>query len=198
MRLPRCAPRSAPVTPATSASPRHRARGSRLKTEGIGLAVMTELPLIIVNSQRGGPSTGLPTKTEQSDLYQALYGRNARLAAAGARCILAVRRLRLRDRGGAHRDPLHDPGDAAHRRLYRQCRRAMESAGHGGYDAVPGRAFRHAAGGGRTGPALCPQWRRRAAVDQARHARPRTSHRRDRKAAGHRQHRLLARSCTRK
>jgi 2-oxoglutarate ferredoxin oxidoreductase subunit alpha len=38
---------------------------------------MTELPLIIVNSQRGGPSTGLPTKTEQSDLYQAVYGRNA-------------------------------------------------------------------------------------------------------------------------
>jgi len=42
----------------------------------MGLAVMTELPLVIVNSQRGGPSTGLPTKTEQSDLYQAVYGRN--------------------------------------------------------------------------------------------------------------------------
>jgi 2-oxoglutarate ferredoxin oxidoreductase subunit alpha len=51
--------------------------GIALKTEGIGLAVMTELPLIVVNSQRGGPSTGLPTKTEQSDLYQAVYGRNA-------------------------------------------------------------------------------------------------------------------------
>ncbi|HVU28830.1 MAG TPA: 2-oxoacid:acceptor oxidoreductase subunit alpha [Sphingomicrobium sp.] len=51
--------------------------GIALKTEGIGLAVMTELPLVIVNSQRGGPSTGLPTKTEQSDLYQAVYGRNA-------------------------------------------------------------------------------------------------------------------------
>jgi 2-oxoglutarate ferredoxin oxidoreductase subunit alpha len=51
--------------------------GIALKTEAIGLAVMTELPLIIVNSQRGGPSTGLPTKTEQSDLYQAVYGRNA-------------------------------------------------------------------------------------------------------------------------
>lgn len=50
--------------------------GIALKTEAIGLAVMTELPLIIVNSQRGGPSTGLPTKTEQSDLYQAVYGRN--------------------------------------------------------------------------------------------------------------------------
>jgi 2-oxoglutarate ferredoxin oxidoreductase subunit alpha len=50
--------------------------GIALKTEAIGLAIMTELPLVIVNSQRGGPSTGLPTKTEQSDLYQAVYGRN--------------------------------------------------------------------------------------------------------------------------
>ena len=50
--------------------------GIALKGEAIGLGVITELPLIIVNVQRGGPSTGLPTKTEQSDLYQAIYGRN--------------------------------------------------------------------------------------------------------------------------
>ena len=50
--------------------------GMALKSEAIGLAVMTELPIVIVNVQRGGPSTGLPTKTEQSDLWQALYGRN--------------------------------------------------------------------------------------------------------------------------
>lgn len=50
--------------------------GFALKSEAIGLAVMAELPLVIVNVQRGGPSTGLPTKTEQSDLLQALYGRN--------------------------------------------------------------------------------------------------------------------------
>ena len=50
--------------------------GIALKGEAIGLAIMTELPLVVVNSQRGGPSTGLPTKTEQSDLYQAVYGRN--------------------------------------------------------------------------------------------------------------------------
>lgn len=50
--------------------------GLALKSEAIGLAVMTELPLVIVDVQRGGPSTGLPTKTEQSDLLQALYGRN--------------------------------------------------------------------------------------------------------------------------
>jgi 2-oxoglutarate ferredoxin oxidoreductase subunit alpha len=51
--------------------------GIALKTEAMGLAVNAELPLVIVNWQRGGPSTGLPTKTEQSDLYQAIYGRNA-------------------------------------------------------------------------------------------------------------------------
>lgn len=50
--------------------------GLALKGEAIGLAVITELPLVIVNVQRGGPSTGLPTKTEQADLLQALYGRN--------------------------------------------------------------------------------------------------------------------------
>ncbi len=50
--------------------------GLALKGEAIGLAVIAELPLVIVNVQRGGPSTGLPTKTEQSDLMQALYGRN--------------------------------------------------------------------------------------------------------------------------
>ncbi len=50
--------------------------GLALKAEAVGLAVMTELPLVVVNVQRGGPSTGLPTKTEQSDLLQAMYGRN--------------------------------------------------------------------------------------------------------------------------
>ncbi|MDD5363033.1 MAG: 2-oxoacid:acceptor oxidoreductase subunit alpha [Ignavibacteria bacterium] len=50
--------------------------GMALKTEAIGLAVITELPLVVINVQRGGPSTGLPTKTEQADLFQALYARN--------------------------------------------------------------------------------------------------------------------------
>ncbi len=50
--------------------------GFALKAEAMGLAVMAELPIVIVNVQRGGPSTGLPTKTEQSDLFQSLYGRN--------------------------------------------------------------------------------------------------------------------------
>src|SRR5213079_1533824 len=50
--------------------------GICLKSEAIGLAVMTELPAVIIDVQRGGPSTGLPTKTEQADLLQAMFGRN--------------------------------------------------------------------------------------------------------------------------
>ena len=50
--------------------------GIALKGEAIGLGIITELPIVVINIQRGGPSTGLPTKTEQSDLNQAMYGRN--------------------------------------------------------------------------------------------------------------------------
>jgi 2-oxoglutarate ferredoxin oxidoreductase subunit alpha len=50
--------------------------GFSLKTEALGLAMITELPLVVVDVQRSGPSTGIPTKTEQTDLNQALYGRN--------------------------------------------------------------------------------------------------------------------------
>ncbi|MBX3127247.1 MAG: 2-oxoacid:acceptor oxidoreductase subunit alpha [Polyangiaceae bacterium] len=60
--------------------------GIALKGEAIGLAVSTELPLVIVNIQRGGPSTGLPTKTEQADLFQAVYGRNGEAPV----CVLAA------------------------------------------------------------------------------------------------------------
>ncbi len=61
--------------------------GIALKTEALGLAISTELPLVVVNSQRGGPSTGLPTKTEQSDLFQAVWGRNG----DAPLCVLATR-----------------------------------------------------------------------------------------------------------
>lgn len=70
--------------------------GMALKTEAMGLAVMLEIPLLIVNIQRGGPSTGLPTKTEQSDLLQAYYGRNGECpmpviaAATPSDCFSAV------------------------------------------------------------------------------------------------------------
>jgi 2-oxoglutarate ferredoxin oxidoreductase subunit alpha len=60
--------------------------GMALKSEAIGLAVMTELPVVIVNVQRGGPSTGLPTKTEQSDLNQVVFGRNGEAPV----CVLAA------------------------------------------------------------------------------------------------------------
>ncbi len=70
--------------------------GVALKTEALGLAVMVELPLVVCNIQRGGPSTGLPTKTEQADLLQSLYGRNGEApipivaASTPADCFLAV------------------------------------------------------------------------------------------------------------
>ena len=70
--------------------------GVALKSEAIGLAVMTELPLLIIDIQRGGPSTGLPTKTEQADLLQAMYGRNGECpvpivaAATPSDCFLMV------------------------------------------------------------------------------------------------------------
>ena len=70
--------------------------GLSLKTEALGLAVMVELPLVIIDVQRGGPSTGLPTKTEQADLLQAVYGRNGEAplpviaAATPADCFNAV------------------------------------------------------------------------------------------------------------
>ncbi|MDH3729446.1 MAG: 2-oxoacid:acceptor oxidoreductase subunit alpha, partial [Myxococcales bacterium] len=76
--------------------------GVALKSEAIGLAIATELPLVVVDVQRGGPSTGLPTKTEQSDLFQAVWGRNgdaplAVLAAAtpGDCFYMAVEALRI-------------------------------------------------------------------------------------------------------
>lgn len=61
--------------------------GLALKTEAIGLAVMTELPIVIIDVQRGGPSTGLPTKTEQADLLQAMFGRNGEAPV----CVVAAR-----------------------------------------------------------------------------------------------------------
>ncbi len=76
--------------------------GVALKQEAIGLAVMTELPLVIVNVQRGGPSTGLPTKTEQADLFQAVWGRNGECPAivvapaSPAECFsMAIEAVRL-------------------------------------------------------------------------------------------------------
>ena len=99
--------------------------GISLKSEAIGLAVMTELPLVVVDVQRGGPSTGLPTKTEQSDLLQAMFGRNGEAPVP----VIAPRSpgdcFDAAHRGGAHRDHLPDAGDPAVRRLPGQRRRAV-------------------------------------------------------------------------
>ncbi len=79
--------------------------GIALKGEAIGLALMLELPLVIINVQRGGPSTGLPTKTEQADLLQALYGRNGEAPVAVVSAM--------------------DPKDCFHM-VYEACRLAVE------------------------------------------------------------------------
>ena len=84
-RSPPSARRSARRSAARSASRRRAGPGIVLKQETIGLAVTLELPLVIIDVQRAGPSTGMPTKTEQADLLMAMYGRNSRVAGPGAR-----------------------------------------------------------------------------------------------------------------
>ena len=87
--------------------------GIALKGEAIGLGVMTELPVVILNVQRGGPSTGLPTKTEQSRSLPGDLRPQRRVADAGARREEPGRHVLLRDRGREDRDALHGAGDAA-------------------------------------------------------------------------------------
>ena len=99
--------------------------GIALKSETIGLGVMMELPLLVVDVQRGGPSTGLPTKTEQADLLQAMFGRNGEAPVPIVAPAVAGRLLRRRDRGRPDRGHLPHAGDAALRRLPRQRLRAV-------------------------------------------------------------------------
>ena len=84
--------------------------GIALKGEGMGLAVMTELPMIIINVQRGGPSTGLPTKTEQADLFQAMLRPQRRMPDARDRGERPGRLLRRRPGSLADRRAVHDAG----------------------------------------------------------------------------------------
>ncbi len=100
-RSPRSARRSAPRSAARSASPPRAGPGIALKSEAMDLAVMVELPLIIVDVQRGGPSTGLPTKTEQADLLQVIFGRNSESPLPVIAAASPGRLLRRRARGGA-------------------------------------------------------------------------------------------------
>ena len=167
--------------------------GIALKTEAIGLAVMTELPLVVVNSQRGGPSTGLPTKTEQSDLYQAVYGRNAdsplpviaaRSPADAFECAIEACRIATQ-----YMTPVMLLTDG----YIANAAEPWRVPDMSGYQPFPVRFFDTPPAEGRGRHALRPRRRARAAVDQARHAGPRAPHRRHREAARHRQHRLLAR-----
>ncbi len=82
--------------------------GIALKGEALGLGLMLELPMLIINIQRGGPSTGLPTKTEQSDLFQAMYGRNGECADADHRGPQSLRLLRNCHGGLADCRHVHD------------------------------------------------------------------------------------------
>ncbi len=110
--------------------------GVALKQEAIGLAVMTELPLVVIDVQRAGPSTGMPTKVEQADLLMALYGRNGESpvpivapATPGECFSLAIEAV-------PDRAQVHDAGHLPVRRVRRQRRRAVAGP-------VAGRPARH-------------------------------------------------------
>ena len=127
-RSRRSARRSARPTAARSALTGTSGPGIALKPEAIGLAVMTELPLVVIDVQRAGPSTGLPTKTEQADLLQVLYGRNGESPDPDRRPGDARRVLLAGDRGGPDRAQVHDAGRLPVRRVHRQRRGAVAGA----------------------------------------------------------------------
>ncbi len=109
-RSPASAPPSAPPSAVSSAFTTTSGPGIDLKSETIGLAISLELPLLIIDIQRGGPSTGLPTKTEQADLLHAMFGRHGEspvpivAAKTPADCFYTV------DRGGPHRPQVPHAG----------------------------------------------------------------------------------------
>ena len=121
-------PRSARPTAGISPTRRRRVPGMALKGETMGLAVSLELPLVIIDIQRGGPSTGLPTKTEAADLLMAMYGRHGEVADADRVGLQPVALLRSCDRGVPHRVEVPHAGDLVDRRLSRQWHRAVAAA----------------------------------------------------------------------
>ncbi len=104
--------------------------GIALKQEGIGLAVMTELPLLIINVQRGGPSTGLPDQDRASRFASGRRRTQRRMSRSGSRRAQPRRLLLCRARSLANRHPLHDAGVRAQRRLSRQRLRALADPEH--------------------------------------------------------------------
>ena len=167
--------------------------GIALKTEAMGLAIMTELPLVIVNSQRGGPSTGLPTKTEQSDLYQAVYGRNAdspmpviaaRSPADAFDCAIEACRIAVQ-----YMTPVMLLTDG----YIANAAEPWRVPDMASYQPFPVAFPRDAAGEGEAVNALCARRQARAGLDQARHAGADAPDRRHREECRHRPHRLCAR-----
>ncbi len=141
--------------------------GVALKTEMLGLAIATELPLVLVDAQRAGPSTGMPTKAEQSDLFQAVHGRNADAPLA----VIAA-------------------ATAAHRRLSRPRRRAVAPPRRVDPAPLPRPLPDRPR---RVSPVLPRPGDPRAGLGRAGHARPRASHRRAREGLRHRAHFLRPR-----
>ena len=139
--------------------------GMDLKAETLGLAVIMELPMIIVDVQRGGPSTGLPTKTEQADLLLAMFGRHGESPHADRGGVLAVGLLRRRHGGGPDRGPVPDPGDRAVRHVPVELLGTVEGA-RGRRPAVDRAELRH---GQRRVPAVRARRAAGAPVGEARH-----------------------------
>ena len=157
----------------------------------MGLAIMTELPLVIINSQRGGPSTGLPTKTEQSDLYQAVYGRNgdAPMPVIAARSPsdafeVAIEAVRIATQ---YMTPVMVLTDG----YIANAAEPWKVPAVSDYAPFPVEFLEIRACRGV--PALFAQRKAQAAVGQAGHAGTAPPHRWDREGARHRQHRLFAR-----
>ena len=99
--------------------------GMDLKAETIGLAVMLELPMVIIDVQRAGPSTGMPTKTEQADLLMAIHGRHGESPLPVIAPSTPADCFDVGGRSGPGRGPLPDAGDPARRHLPRQLLRAL-------------------------------------------------------------------------
>ena len=172
--------------------------GIALKTEAMGLAIMTELPLVIVNSQRGGPSTGLPTKTEQSDLYQAVYGRNgdapmpviaARSPADAFDCAIEACRIAVQ-----YMTPVMLLTDG----YIANAAEPWKVPDMAGYEPFPVAFHDEPPAEGRGGQSLCARRQARPGLDQARHAGPDAPDRRHREECRHRPYRLFARPTTRR
>ena len=177
--------RSAPPSAATSGITTTSGPGIALKGETMGLAVSLELPLLIIDIQRGGPSTGLPTKTEAADLLQAMYGRHGESPAPDRGRLQPVALLRGGHRGGPHRAQVPHAGHPAVRRLPGQRLRAVapprrrRPARH--LRAVRHRAQPHRRRRQPRVLALPPRPRDAGpALGDARHARPHAPHRRHR------------------